>query len=68
MGFIAQAGVTLGLASIIARRFPGWGDEVRSIALAMIALNQLLGPVAFRWALVRAGESRPEAESASRRN
>jgi len=68
MGFIAQAGVTLGLASIIARRFPGWGEEVRSIALAMIALNQLLGPIAFRWALVRSGEARPEPEPVPRRN
>jgi Kef-type K+ transport system membrane component KefB len=56
-GFLAQAGVTLGLASIVARKFPDWGPEVKTIALAMIALNQLVGPVAFRWALVRSGES-----------
>jgi Kef-type K+ transport system membrane component KefB len=68
MGFVAQAGVTLGLASIIARRFPDWGGEVRSIALAMIALNQLLGPVAFRWALVRSGEAGRAGETAVRRN
>jgi Kef-type K+ transport system membrane component KefB len=59
MGFIAQAGVTLGLVSIVARKFPGWGNEVKTIGLAMIALNQLLGPIAFRWALLRSGEARP---------
>ena len=59
MGFIAQAGVTLGLVSIVSRKFPGWGDEVKTIGLAMIALNQLLGPIAFRWALLRSGEARP---------
>lgn len=57
MGFIAQAGVTLGLASIVARKFPEWGPEIKPIALATIALNQLVGPVAFRWALIRTGEA-----------
>ena len=57
MGFIAQAGVTLGLASIVARKFPDWGPEIKPIALATIALNQLVGPVAFRWALIRTGEA-----------
>jgi Kef-type K+ transport system membrane component KefB len=57
MGFVAQAGVTLGLASIVERSFPGWGTQVKTIALAMIAVNQLLGPVAFRWALMKSGEA-----------
>jgi Kef-type K+ transport system membrane component KefB len=56
-GFVAQAGVTLGLASIVARKFPEWGPEAKTIALAMIAMNQLLGPVVFRWALIRSGEA-----------
>jgi hypothetical protein len=57
MGFLPQAGVTLGLASIVARKFPDWGPEVKTIALAMIAMNQIVGPVAFRWALLRSGEA-----------
>lgn len=57
LGFVAQAGVTLGLASIVARKFPGWGEEARVLALAMVAINQLVGPVAFRWALSRSGEA-----------
>ncbi len=61
LGFLAQAGVTLGLASIVARKFPDWGPEVKTIALALIAVNQLVGPVAFRHALLRSGEAR-EAE------
>jgi hypothetical protein len=58
MGFLAQAGVTLGLAGIVRERFPGWGEPVAAIIIAMVALNQLVGPPAFRFALVRAGEPR----------
>ncbi len=57
MGFLAQAGVTLGIANIIRDNFPVWGDSVATVIIAMIAVNQLVGPPAFRWALVRAGES-----------
>jgi len=58
MGFIAQAGVTLGIANIVRDRFPVWGVQVATIIIAMIAVNQLVGPPAFRWALIKAGESR----------
>jgi Kef-type K+ transport system membrane component KefB len=57
LGFMAQAGVTLGIANIIKERFPIWGVQVAAIILAMIAGNQLVGPPAFRWALIHAGES-----------
>jgi Kef-type K+ transport system membrane component KefB len=58
LGFLAQAGVTLGLASIVARKFPDWGPEVKMIALALIAVNQIVGPVGFRFAILRSGEAR----------
>ncbi len=56
MGFLAQAGVTLGIANLVRDRFPIWGVHVATVIVAMIAVNQLIGPPAFRWALVRAGE------------
>lgn len=58
LGFLAQAGVTLGIANIVRERFVGWGPDVATVIVAMIAVNQLIGPPAFRFALVRAGESR----------
>jgi Kef-type K+ transport system membrane component KefB len=58
MGFLAQAGVTLGVANIVRDRFPVWGTDVATLIVAMIAVNQLIGPPAFRFALLRAGESR----------
>jgi Kef-type K+ transport system membrane component KefB len=57
MGFIAQAGVTLGLANIVQDRFPVWGEGVATIVIAMIAVNQLIGPPLFRFSLVRAKEA-----------
>jgi len=57
MGFMAQAGVTLGIASLVRDNFPVWGDPVATIIIAMIAVNQLIGPPAFRWILVKTGES-----------
>jgi len=57
MGFVAQAGVTLGLANMIRERFDLWGAEVAAIIIAMIAVNQLVGPPLFRFALNAAGEA-----------
>jgi len=56
-GFYTQAGVSLGLAQEIARRFPGWGGEVATFLVACITLNELVGPIAFKFALDRSGES-----------
>jgi Kef-type K+ transport system membrane component KefB len=60
MGFMAKAGVTLGIANIIRDDFPVWGESVAAVIIAMIAVNQLIGPPAFRWSLVKAGESNAE--------
>jgi len=57
MGFLAQAGVTLGIANIVPERFGTWGAGVATIIVAMIAVDQLIGPPAFRYALIRAGET-----------
>jgi Kef-type K+ transport system membrane component KefB len=56
MGLVSQAGVTLGLATIVAREFPDWGRAVQSLVLALTGLHVLVGPVLLRAALARAGE------------
>ncbi|MBW2123832.1 MAG: cation:proton antiporter [Deltaproteobacteria bacterium] len=58
LAFVTQAGVSLGLAAIVARRFPQWGVSFATIVVAVIAVNQLIGPVAFKLALARVGETR----------
>jgi Kef-type K+ transport system membrane component KefB len=60
LAFVTQAGVSLGLASIVARRYPGWGTTLATIIVAVIAVNQFIGPVLFKVALARVGESRQE--------
>lgn len=56
MGLVSQAGVTLGLAAIAAKEFPGWGTAVQTLVLALTGLHVLAGPVIFRAGLARAGE------------
>ena len=56
MGLVSQAGVTLGLATIVAVEFPEWGAAVQTLVVALTGLHLLAGPILFRAALVRAGE------------
>ncbi|MBN1688033.1 MAG: cation:proton antiporter [Candidatus Omnitrophica bacterium] len=57
LGFIAQAGVSLGLAAMLLRGFPEWGGALQTLIIAMIAINQLIGPIGFRFALIRSKEA-----------
>lgn len=57
LGFIANAGVLLAMASIVARTFPEWGVPIQALAIALIGINLLLGPIGFRYALVASGEA-----------
>lgn len=56
MGFVAQAGLSLGLAARIQRELPGVGEEVATVVVAAVVLNQLAGPVLWERAIVAAGE------------
>ena len=56
-GFLSQAGVALGMAIIIERTFPEWGGTFKAIVLAVIALNQIVGPILLQKFLIRSGEA-----------
>jgi Kef-type K+ transport system membrane component KefB len=56
MGLISQAGVTLGLATIVAGEFPEWGAPVKTLIVALTGLHVLTGPILWKAALHRAGE------------
>ncbi len=60
LAFITQAGVSLGLTAIVAKRFPEWGTTFATLVVAVIAVNQFIGPIAFKAALTRVGEARLE--------
>ena len=64
MVFVTQAGVALGLAKEVAVEFPGWGDAFATTIIAMVVLNEIVGPILFKLALNRMGESHLQAESA----
>jgi Kef-type K+ transport system membrane component KefB len=54
---ISQAGLALGVAAVIERAFPSFGPPFRSLSLATVAINEMVGPILFKLALDRAGES-----------
>ncbi|MDE3156241.1 MAG: cation:proton antiporter [Acidobacteriota bacterium] len=56
MGLVSQAGVTVGLVIIVATEYPTWGRGVEVLIVALISLNELVGPILFRSALARHGE------------
>ncbi|HEY0467652.1 MAG TPA: cation:proton antiporter [Polyangiaceae bacterium] len=54
---VSQAGLALGLSVVIAKAFPSFGEGFRSLAIAAVALNEMVGPILFKFALDRAGET-----------
>ncbi len=57
-GLISQAGLTLGLCVLVARTFPTWGPDFQSLVIASVAINEIAGPVLFKFALDRAKETK----------
>ena len=57
MPYVTQAGVALGLTTIIANEFTEWGYEFQTIIIAIIVINQLIGPVLFKISIDIAKES-----------
>jgi Kef-type K+ transport system membrane component KefB len=56
-GLVSQAGLALGLAAVVSREFPAFGGGFRALAIATIALNEMIGPILFKFALDRTGET-----------
>ena len=65
MPYLTQAGVALGLVTIVAHEFPDWGYAFETIIIAIIVVNQLVGPPFFKWALNIVGESHVRAKMKS---
>jgi len=63
-GLVSQAGVAIGLVTIAAESFPDLGAAMRSLLLGVVAVNEAIGPLVFRWGLQRAGELVPGAAAA----
>tara|TARA_Y100000031_G_scaffold152891_1_gene196972 strand:+ start:2295 stop:4238 length:1944 start_codon:yes stop_codon:yes gene_type:complete len=68
MPYITQAGVALGLATIVANEFPLWGHAFETIIIAIIVINQLIGPPLFKWTLNFVKESHLRAHASLQQN
>jgi Kef-type K+ transport system membrane component KefB len=66
-GLVSQAGLALGIAAKIQAEHPSFGTAFAAMAVATVALNELVGPVLFKTALDRTGETaaQPEPEVAA---
>jgi hypothetical protein len=56
LGMYPQAGIAIGLANLVREQFRPWGEAASTLLLGTIVVNEMVGPVLFRSALVRAGE------------
>ena len=65
MPYITQAGVAVGLAALVGTAFPGWGHKFETIIIAIIVINQIVGPPLFKWALNFVHESHKKPKSLS---
>ena len=63
MPYVTQAGVSLGLVMEIAGEFNDWGTEFATIIIAVIVLNQFVGPPLFKWAISFIGEAHLRTET-----
>jgi Kef-type K+ transport system membrane component KefB len=64
-GLLPQAGLAQALAILFNRMFPEFADEAGALVLSIVTLNVIISPVAYRFALLRAGEAGKDAGRAS---
>jgi Kef-type K+ transport system membrane component KefB len=56
MTLLSQAGMAIGLAATLAKQWPEGGKLVQTVILGSVVIFELVGPLAVRCGLVRAGE------------
>ena len=59
LAFITQAGVGLGLAQTVAVTFPDWGQAFATLIISVIVLNEVIGPMLFKYVIHLVGEAHP---------
>ena len=63
MPYVTQAGVALGLATIVANEFTGWGSDFATLIIAVVVLNEMVGPTLFKAAISYVKEDHRRAEA-----
>ncbi|HFC11533.1 MAG TPA: potassium transporter TrkA, partial [Anaerolineae bacterium] len=62
LAFLTQAGVALGLAKEVAVEFPDFGGAFATLIVAVVIINQFIGPPIFKYVVTLMGESRVKAQ------
>ena len=62
LAFVTQAGVALGLAKTVAVEFPGFGSAFATMIISLVVLNELIGPILFKWTINQVGEAHTRAD------
>ena len=57
-GLMAQAGLAVGLTITVGRQFPEYYPLVSTVILSSVALYEMFGPIATKFAIVQSGEAR----------
>ncbi len=63
MPYVTQAGVGLGLATLIKHAFPEFGVQFETIIVGVIVINQIVGPPLFKYALYKVDETHEKHET-----
>ncbi|MBI33957.1 MAG: potassium transporter TrkA [Flavobacteriales bacterium] len=63
MPYVTQAGVGLGLATLIKQAFPEFGVQFETIIVGVIVINQVVGPPLFKFALHKVNETHEKHET-----
>ena len=65
LGFalMAQAGLAVGIALAVDRRFPIYSEVVTTVILASVVIYEMFGPISAKFAIVRSGEARPHEDA-----
>ena len=63
MPYVTQAGVALGLTTLVAAEFPDWGNQFSTVIVSVIVINQFIGPPLFKWSIFQVGEDNIRAQS-----
>ena len=57
LGFISQAGVSLGLAVTISKTFPDWGPQLEILIISVVTIHEMIGPILLKYSLDKSGET-----------
>lgn len=64
-GLLPQAGLALALGLLMVKTFPAVGEGAGTLVLGVVALNEMIMPIIYRQALIRAGEAGRTASTMS---